>query len=100
MSSIPTIAELEPLFYQLSAAYGSPYADAPDTLLASCQQLRKAITDDQQTPAGLLQKVRLLCQKTGNYKTKFSVQVADRFWNKQLTTPIRPAFYAPDQPVL
>ncbi|GAC1605709.1 MAG: hypothetical protein NVS3B25_35050 [Hymenobacter sp.] len=100
MSPVPTIAELEPLFYQLSAAYGSPYADGPDTLLACCQQLRKALTEDQQTPEMLLEKVRQLRRKTGDYKSKFSVQVADKFWRKQLSQPITPTFYEPPQPVL
>lgn len=93
-----TIAELEPLFYQLSAAYGSPYADHADTLLASCQQLRKAISEDGQTFELLLEKVKLLRRKTGDFKTKFSVQVADKFWLKQLTTPIRPTFYVREEP--
>lgn len=95
-----TINDLEKLFYQLSAAYGSPYADHADTLLPSCQQLRKAINEDGQTPELLLQKVRLLRQKTGEFKTKFSVQIADKFWLKQLTNPIKPIFYVPDEPVL
>lgn len=93
-----TIAELEPLFYQLSAAYGSPYADHADALLASCQQLRKAISQDGMTPESLLEKVQLLRKKTGEFKTKFSVQVADKFWLKQLTTPIRPTFYVREEP--
>lgn len=94
-----TIAELEVLYYQLSAIYGSPYADHADTLLPSCQQLRKALNEDGQTPESLLLKVRLLRQKTGEFKTKFSVQVADKFWLKQLTTQIKPTFYVRDEPL-
>ena len=96
-----TIAELEPLFYQLSAAYGSQHADDPEkALLSCCQQLRKAISHDGQTPESLMEKVRLLRSKTGDFKTKFSVQVADRFWLKQFTTPIRPTFYVREEPEL
>lgn len=97
----PLIVELEKLFYELSGAYGSQHADDPEkVLLACCQTLRKAIMQDGQTRETLLQKVKLLRQKAGDYKTKFSVQVLDRFWLKQLTAPIQPVFYKPDEPVL
>ena len=100
MSNPPTIAELEEFYYRLSAAYASAYADNADDITQSAIKLRRAFTLDGQTEESLLRKVKLLRQKTGDYKSKMSVQITDRFWSKQLTTPIRPAFYEPDKPVL
>ena len=100
MSNPPTIADLEEFYYRLSAAYGSPHADKPDDITQSAIKLRRAFTLDEQTEEMLLQKIKLLRQKSSDFKSKMSVQIADRFWAKQLTTPIRPTFFEPDKPVL
>lgn len=99
MNNPPTLTELKEFYYELSAAYGSPYSDNAADIEQTALKLRRAFTLDKQTPELLLEKIRQLRKKT-NYQTKVSSLVDDRFWNKELTPPMKPKFYTPDEPVL
>ncbi|WP_216726132.1 hypothetical protein [Hymenobacter siberiensis] len=100
MPNPATLSELEDLYFQLSAAYGSPHSDHADDIHQACLKLRRALSLDNQTPELLVQKIKLLRDKTGDFKTKLSNVIADRFWNKQLAQPVTPAFYQRDKPAI
>lgn len=89
------------LYYALNTLYASPHPDRVEDVERSCERLDRAFLNgqDEISLIGKMQEyLRSQSTSGGQFKSKTSSMIVDRFWLKDYTRPIPYTRFKPDEP--